>query len=61
MYIYLEEIDSTNKYAKEVLSYVDNSYLKDLTGIDFDLQEAISMHEKVSKGKASGFGLCLRR
>ena len=43
--------DDTNKYAKEVLSYVDNSYLKDLTGIDFDLQEAISMHEKVSKGK----------
>lgn len=43
--------DDTNNYAKEVLSYVDNSYLKDLTGIDFDLQEAISMHEKVSKGK----------
>ena len=43
--------DDTNKYAKEVLSYVNNSYLKDLTGIDFDLQEAISMHEKVSKGK----------
>ena len=42
--------DDTNNYAKEVLSYVDNSYLKDLTGIDFDLQEAISMHEKVSKG-----------
>ena len=42
--------DDTNKYAKEVLSYVDNSYLKDLTGVDFDLQEAISMHEKVSKG-----------
>ena len=43
--------DDTNKYAKEVLSYVDNSYLKDLTGVDFDLQEAISMHEKVNKGK----------
>ena len=43
--------DDTNKYAKEVLSYVDNSYLKDLTGIDFDLQEAISMHEKVNNGK----------
>ena len=42
--------DETNNYAKEVLSYVDNSYLKDFTGIDFDLQEAISMHEKVSKG-----------
>ena len=43
--------DDTNKYAKEVLSYVDNSYLEDLTGVDFDLQEAISMHEKVNKGK----------
>lgn len=43
--------DDTNNYAKEVLSYVDNSYLKDLTGVDFDLQEAISMHEKVNKGK----------
>lgn len=42
--------DDTNNYAKEVLSYVDNSYLEDLTGVDFDLQEAISMHEKVSKG-----------